>query len=140
MGFDANDDNRIILAAYAYTGEAPKFLGTWSIDVEGNNSKLEDLEGSDIPVSVVGYRLAEDSVRDASEVEFEAKLAKEKEKIEEKQNKETEKFEKEIKGLEYERKMCQMDMETYLKIEQHRKEMKELRKISKPTNGLTGTN
>ena len=101
MGFDANDDNRIILCAYAYTGEVPKFLGTWSIDVEGNNSKLEDLEGSDIPVSVIGYRLAEDSVKDASEIEFEAKQAKEKEKAEEKLTKETAKFDKEIKELEY---------------------------------------
>ncbi len=140
MGFDANDDNRIILCAYAYTGEVPKFLGTWSIDIEGNNSKLEDLEGSDIPVSVIGYRLAEDSVKDASEIEFEAKQAKEKEKAEEKITKETAKFDKEIKELEYERKMRQMDMETYIKIEQRRQQLKELKKISKPTNGLTGNN
>jgi len=58
MGFDANNDDRVIICAYAYTGEAPKFLGTWSIDVEGNNSKLEDLSGSDVPISVIGYRLA----------------------------------------------------------------------------------
>lgn len=140
MGFDANDDNRIILCAYAYTGEVPKFLGTWSIDTEGNNSKLEDLEGSDFPVSVIGYRLAEDSVKDASEIEFEAKQAKEKEKAEKKQTKEITKFDKEIKELEYERKIRQMDMDTYLKIEQRRKELKELKKSSKPTDGLTGAN
>lgn len=135
MGFDANDDNRIILCAYAYTGEVPKFLGTWSIDVDGNNSKLEDLEGSDIPVSVIGYRLAEDSVKDASEVEFEAKQAEEKEKAEAKTAKEAEKFNKEIKELEYERKIHQMDMETYLKIEKRRQQLKESKKVSKPTNG-----
>ena len=138
MGFDANDDNRIILCAYAYTGEVPKFLGTWSIDVEGNNSKLEDLEGSDFPVSVIGYRLAEDSIKDASEIEFEAKQAKEKEKAEEKQTKEASKFDKEIKELEYERKIRQMDMDTYLKIEQRRKQLKEMKKSSKSTDGLTG--
>lgn len=138
MGFDANDDNRIILCAYAYTGEVPKFLGTWSIDVEGNNSKLEDLEGSDFPVSVIGYRLAEDSIKDASEIEFEAKQAKEKEKAEEKQTKEASKFDKEIKELEYERKIRQMDMDTYLKIEQRRKQLKEMKKNSKSTDGLTG--
>ena len=140
MGFDANDDNRIILCAYAYTGEVPKFLGTWSIDVEGNNSKLEDLEGSDIPVSVVGYRLAEDAVKDASEIEFEAKQAKEKDKIEKKQTKEAAKFDKEIKELEYERKLRMMDMETYLKIEQRRKYIKELKKNVKSGDGLTGAN
>ena len=138
MGFDANDDNRIILCAYAYTGEVPKFLGTWSIDVDGTNSKLEDLSGSDFPVSVIGYRLAEDSIKDASEIEFEAKQAKEKEKAEEKQTKKTTKFDKEIKELEYERKIRQMDMETYIKIEQRRKQLKEYKKNSKPTNGMTG--
>ena len=138
MGFDANDDNRIILCAYAYTGDVPKFLGTWSIDIYGENSKLEDLEGYDIPVSVIGYRLAEDSVKDASEIEFEAKQAKKKEKAEEKLTKEQAKFNEEIKELEYERKIRQMDMETYLKIEQRRKQLKEFKKNSKSTGGLTG--
>jgi len=140
MGFDANDDNRIIVCAYAYTGEIPKFLGTWSIDTDGNNSKLEDLEGSDVPVSVIGYRLAEDSVKEASEIEFEAKQAKEKEKFEEKQSKKISEFQKEIKELEYKRKMYQMDMETYLKIEQRRAQIKELKKNSKSRNGATGIN
>lgn len=140
MGFDANDDNRIILCAYAYTGEVPKFLGTWSIDVNGINSKLEDLTGSDIPVSVVGYRLAEDSIKDASEIEFEAKQAKEKEKKEKDLAKEAENFNNKVKELEYKRKLYQMDMETYLKIEQRRQQLKDLKKNSKVKSGITGTN
>lgn len=138
MGFDANNDDRVILCAYAYTGEVPKFLGTWSIDVNGENSKLEDLEVATIPVSVVGYRLAEDSVRDISEVEFEAKQAEKKDKAEEKQAKEQEKFDKEVRKVEYERKIHQMDMETYLKIQQRRNQLKELKKNSKSNGGLTG--
>lgn len=136
MGFDANNDDRIIVCAYAYTGDVPKFLGTWSIDVNGVNSKLEDLSGSDIPVSVVGYRLAEDSVKDMTEVEFEARQAKEKEKIEAKEAKEAQKFENETKELEYKRKIYQMDMETYLKIQQHKQEMKNIRKTN---SGFTGS-
>ena len=135
MGFDANDDNRIILCAYAYTGDVPKFLGTWSIDTEGINSKLEDLNGSSIPVSVIGYRLAEDSVKDMSEVEFEARMAKEREKAEEKNAKETQKFDNQIKDLEYQRKIHQMDMETWLKIQQRKKELKNM---PKSKNGFTG--
>ena len=138
MGFDANNDDRVILCAYAYTGEVPKFLGTWSVDVNGENSKLEDLEGATIPVSVVGYRLAEDSVRNISEVEFEAKQAEKKEKAEEKQAKEQEKFDKEVRKVEYERKIHQMDMETYLKIQQRHNQLKELKKSSKSNGGLTG--
>lgn len=140
MGFDANNDDRIILCAYAYTGDVPKFLGTWSIDVNGENSKLEDLEGSDIPVSVIGYRLAEDEVKEISEVEFEAKQAEKREKAEEKQTKKDEKFNKDLQKIEYQRKIHQMDMETYLKIEQRRQQMKELKKNSKSIDGLTGAN
>lgn len=136
MGFDANDDNRVVICAYAYTGDVPKFLGTWSIDVWGNNAKLESLEGSSIPVSVIGYRLAEDSVKDATEVEFEAKQAKEREKAEEKKLKEAEKFDKEVKELEYKRKVQQMDMETMLKIQERRQLQKEIKKNAK--DGITG--
>lgn len=136
MGFDANNDDRVILSAYAYTGDVPKFLGTWSIDVEGNNSKLEDLSGANVPVSVIGYRLAEDEVRDASDVEFEAKVAKEREKVEEKNLKEVEKLDKKVKKLEYERKLREMEMETYLKIEQRRQQLKELRKSKSKSNNI----
>lgn len=139
MGFDANNDDRIILCAYAYTGDVPKFLGTWSIDIYGEGSKLEDLEGSDIPVSVIGYRLEQDSVRDASDVEFEAKLAEEKEKAEEKKTKETEKFDKNVKKLEYERKILQMDMNTYIEIQKRKEYLKELKKDRKIKEEFTGS-
>ena len=138
MGFDANNDDRIIVCAYAYTGEVPKFLGTWSIDTNGINSKLEDLSGANIPVSIVGYKLAEDSIKEVSEIEFEAKQAKEKEKAEQEIFKKNSKFNKELKELEYERKMHQMDMDTYLKIQQRQKEMKELKKQKRVKKGLTG--
>ena len=137
MGFDANDDNRVILSAYAYTGEIPKFLGTWSIDVEGNNSKLEDLQGASVPVSMVGYKLAEDSLKDMSEIEFEAKQAKEKEKREEKKAEEAEKFDKRMKKLEYQRKIRQMDMETWMKVQERMQERKETKVKSKFKSGAT---
>lgn len=139
MGFDANNNNRVIVCAYAYTGEVPQFLGTWSIDVDGNNSKLESLEGSDIPVSIVGYKLVEDSVRDPVEVELEAKQAKEKEKAAAKQLKKAEKFDKKIKKLEHERKIEQMDMETYMKIRERKQAQKAAKKaVSESKNTVTG--
>ena len=137
MGFDANDENRVIVCAYAYTGDVPKFLGTWSIDVEGKNSRLESLDGSSIPVSVVGYRLEQEAdVIPVSEVEFEAKRAKEQEKAKEKEAKANEKFENSVKKLEYERKLQQMDMETLLKIKERQQYLKETHK--KNNDGLTG--
>ena len=138
MGFDANNDERIIVCAYAYTGETPKFLGTWSIDIYGNNSKLEDLSGAKVPVSVVGYKLEENGLKDISEVEFEAKEAKEKEKKEKKTTKKNEKTERELKKIEYQRKIHQLDMETYSKIKQRNEEIKKLKKDFKSHDGFTG--
>ena len=141
LGFDANDDNRVILSAYAYTGDVPKFLGTWSVDVNGNLVKPEDFEGISIPVAVIGYRLAEDSVKDASEVEFEAKRAKELEKAENKKVKKAEKFDNKVKKLEYKRKIKQMDMDTMIKIRERKLKQKEAKKNAKnskdgPTEGI----
>ena len=139
MGFDANNENRVILCAYAYTGDVPKFLGTWSIDVNGENSKLESLSGSSIPISVVGYRLEQEAdVMPMSEVEFEARHAKELEKEKKKEAKENEKFENSIKKLEYERKIEQMDMKTLLKIKQRQEYLKE--NYKKSSDGITGVN
>jgi len=131
MGFDANDDNRIIVCAYAYTGEVPQFLGTWSIDTDGKNSKLESVEGSDVPVAVVGYRLAEDSIKNISEVKQEAKTAKKKEKADKKKVKSEAKFKKKQNKIEYKRKIKQMDMETYMKIRQRKQAQKEMKKSLK---------
>ena len=141
LGFDANDDNRIILSAYAYTGDVPKFLGAWSIDADGINSKLEDLDGISIPISAIGYRLAEDSVKDPVEVEFEAKRAAELEKEENKRKKDDEKFDTKVKKIEYERQIQQMDMDTMIKIRERKIQQKEMRKNSKQksessTNGI----
>ena len=137
MGFDANDENRVVLCAYAYTGDVPKFLGTWSIDVYGENSRLESLNGASFPVATVGYRLEQEAdVIPISEVEFEARHAKELEKAKEKQAKQEEKFDNQIKKLEYQRKIQQMDMETMLKIKERQDFMKQNYKKSK--DGYTG--
>ena len=138
MGFDANDENRVVLCAYAYTGDVPKFLGTWSIDVYGENSRLESLSGVSFPVSIVGFRLEQDSeVIPPSEVKFDAKHAKEQAKAKEKAAKDAENFEKDIKRLEYHRKMEQMDMQTMIKIRERQKYMKE--NFKKSSDGLTGS-
>ena len=131
MGFDANDDNRIIVCAYAYTGEVPQFLGTWSIDTDGKNAKLESIEGSDVPVAVVGYRLAEDSVKEISEVKHEAKTAKKKENAEKKKEKAEARAEKKANKVEYKRKIEQMNMDTYRKIRERKKAQKEMKKALK---------
>jgi len=140
LGFDANDDNRILISAYAYTGDIPKFLGTWSIDIEGKTAKLEDLDGVSIPVSIIGYRLAEDSVKDVSEVKFEAKRAKKLEKAKQKEVNKTVKYDKKIKKLEYQRQIKQMDMETLLKIKERKASQKAYKKTLKEAAKNAGKN
>ena len=136
MGFDANNDNRIIVCAYAYTGNNPKFLGTWSIDVNNSSAKLESISGSNMPIAVVGYRLSEQhEVRPISELEFDAKQAKSNEKLKEKQEKADKKLEKNAKRFEYQRTRNQMDMDTLLKVKQ-RKEYINSTKV-KSKNGIT---
>lgn len=139
MGFDANNEDRIVVCAYAYTGDVPKFLGTWSIDMEGENTKLESLTSATFPVSIVGYKLAEEpEVTPISEIEFEAKMAKEKEKAAKKQEKADKKLDEEIKRLEYVRKTHEMDMETMIKIQEREKKLKETKPKTKAKEAVTG--
>lgn len=136
MGFDANDDNRVIVCAYAYTGSNPKFLGTWSIDVNNLSSKLESISGSNMPIAMVGYRLSEvREVKPISELEFEAKLAKEKEKMKEKQIKADKKLEEKARKFEYQKKVNQMNMDTLIKVRERQEYIKSTK--VKPKNGIT---
>ena len=67
----------------------------------------------------------EENVTPISEVEFEARHAKELEKAKEKEEKAEIRFDNQIKKLEYQRKIRQMDMETNLKIKQRQDFMKQ---------------
>ena len=138
MGFDANDENRVVVCAYAYTGDVPKFLGTWSIDIYGENTRLENLSGASFPIATVGYRLEQEAeVIPPSEVKFDAKQAKEQGKDKEKAAKDAENFEKDIKRLEYQRKLEQMDMQTMIKIRERQQYMKD--NYKKGADGFTGS-
>ena len=116
LGFDVNDQNRILVCAYAYTGKIPKFLGTWSIDVDGERAELMALNGTNLPVSMVGFKLIRDSVVDPEEVKFEAKRAKKTEKKRKKEQKKILKEEKKERKLAYKRRLKQIDSEYKLGI------------------------
>ncbi|MBQ7126420.1 hypothetical protein IJO12_04970 [bacterium] len=133
MGFDANNDNRIILSAYAFTGEAPKFLGIWSIDVLGETTKLETMDEAAVPVSVIGYKLEqENTVMELSEIEFEAKQANKLEKAKQKKIDKEEKAQKKLREIEYKRKKNQMDLDTMIRIKNYKQNQKNLKKQRAP--------
>ena len=136
MGFDANNDDRIIVSAYAFTGDEPKFLGTWSIDVNNERAKLETLSGASVPVAIIGYRLSEEEhVKPISELEFDAKQAKKEVKEKAKLEKSEKKIADDKALVEYKRKVHQMDMETLIKVRERQKYLKSIKVKTK--DGVT---
>ncbi len=57
LGWDTENQDRVILVAFVYTKQKPKFLGEWSIDASGNFSKLISLENAITPISCNGLIL-----------------------------------------------------------------------------------
>lgn len=129
LGFDKNDNSRILITGYAYTGGVPIFLGTWAVNVNGERTQLVDLEGNNHPVSVVGYKLVHDSYVPRAEVEWETKRQ---EKIEEKSKKVAK---KELKKTNKARKKQYKQKLKELKA-QHRLRVKEYKKNHK--SGISG--
>ena len=105
MGFDENNQDRIIVCAYAFTGKAPVFLGTWSIDTKGDFSKLQALNGSSLPISIVGYRLEYDGNQSREFTEAEAERLDKQEKEQKKQEKKLKKEEEKILEQQYKLKL-----------------------------------
>ena len=57
IGWDSMNPDRIIVFAYASTGEKPKYLGAWSIDYKGERSLLLSLTSTKFEVSQNGVCL-----------------------------------------------------------------------------------
>ena len=95
LGFDAKNQDRIIVAAYAYTGNPPRCLGTWSVDYKGGQVRMEALTTEDVQVSSIGLKIVQDGFIDPKSAAAESKLAekydKQKKKDEIKAQKEKEK-------------------------------------------------
>lgn len=62
LGFDADSPDRVVVSAYGYTGRAPKFLGNWSIDTEGQTTMLVSLFRPNANISVNGFKLVQAGV------------------------------------------------------------------------------
>ncbi len=54
IGWDSINPDRIIVFAYAATGEKPKYLGAWSVDYYGDRAMLISLTKTDFEVSLNG--------------------------------------------------------------------------------------
>ena len=124
MGFDKNNPDRILVCAYAYTGDVPSFLGTWSIDTEGERAELVDLHGTKYDVSVIGFKMVYDSYVPREQVEWEADRQA---KIEEEREKQAEKDKKKLKKAYkklYKQKLRKLKAQYRLKIREYKKSKK----------------
>ncbi len=75
LGFSKDEPDRVVVQAFAFTGVTPVFLGTWSIDSMGNQSKLVSFDKNFIPnVSSNGYKLVKDGVEDYQSVKIQEKF------------------------------------------------------------------
>ena len=57
IGWDAINPDRLIVFAYAYTGENPKYLGAWSVDYLGKRTKQLSLTETGFEVAQNGLSL-----------------------------------------------------------------------------------
>lgn len=77
VGFDKNDPERIIVQGFAFTGEKPVFLGTWSVDWQGNQSRLMTFNNNIKPVvSINGYKVVQDGVEPYESAAIDEKFQK----------------------------------------------------------------
>lgn len=129
LGFDAGDPNRIIVTAYAYTGQIPKFLGTWSVDYKGERSMLVSLFNANVEVGMNGFRLVQSGVVNPSVIKSaekkENKVIKKKRKAEKK----AKKHEKKLLKHAYKQKIKEMKSEERQMVRLY----KQKQRVSAPT-------
>ena len=111
LGFDAENPDRIIVSAFGYTGQKPKFLGNWSIDCNGETTELVSLFEAGAKVSVNGFKIVQSGVVNPTQVykdeKAQDKLIKKKRKVEKKAKKVVKKQKKQV----YHQKLKEMKTE-----------------------------
>lgn len=124
LGFDKNDNSKILVSGYAYTGGVPSFLGTWSVDINGERCELVDLGGTNHPVSIVGYKLIQDSYIPREQVEWEANRQAKIEKNRGKKAKKAFKQMKKERKHEYKMKLKALKAKYKLRVKEYKKHSK----------------
>ena len=133
LGFSQDEPDRVIVQGFAFTGVTPIFLGTWSIDYQGNQSRLVSFDKNLVPkVSSNGYKVIKDGVEEYQSVKIQEKMDKRETKILKKQAK---KHEKElIKEINTEYKYAVRGLKDDYKDEY--RDLKKLRSLTGSTEDL----
>ena len=132
IGFDLNNPDWIIVHAYAFTGDTPVNLGTWTVSYKGEQSRLVTFKNSEVQVSMNGYKLIQDGVVSPMVTEKEEKQLKRIEKEQAKIKKKEEKAEDKALEDAYKAKIKEMEAEF--------KEMQDDYNLRQRINGSTSGN
>lgn len=116
LGFSRGNPDRIIATAYAYTGEAPVFLGVWTIDSKGEQSRLISLQNGAVEVASNGFKVIKSGVVANSLSETQEKAEKKFVKSENKRVKQEHK--EQVKALKEEQKQKLKEIDEQFKLEQ----------------------
>lgn len=127
LGFLKSQPDRVAVQAIAYTGKTPVFLGTWSIDTKGNQSRVVTFQKNVEPlISANGYKVVQDGVEEYDVIEREEKNQEKESKILKKQN---EQYKKDrLKQIDYEYKYAVKHLEKDYRMEY--RDYRKLRSIS----------
>ena len=127
LGFLKSQPDRVAVQAIAYTGSTPVFLGTWSIDTKGNQTRVVSFEKDVEPlISANGYKVVKDGIEEYDVIEKEEKSQKKEDKIRKKQ---FEQYKKErLKEIDYEYKYAVKYLEKDYKLEY--RDYRKLRSLS----------
>lgn len=109
LGFDINEPDRVISYAYAYTGAEPVFLGSWSIDSKGVQTRLISFDNKDVQLSINGFKIVQDGVLPPDLLQVEEKQTKRFEKAEEKRKKAEDRAEVKKMNEEYKSTIKEMN-------------------------------
>lgn len=127
LGFLKNSPDRIAVQAIAFTGEKPVFLGTWSIDTKGNQSRVVSFQKEVEPlISANGYKVVQDGVEEYDVIEREEKSLEKETKVLKKQQKQYQK--EKLKQIDYEYKYAVKHLEKDYRMEA--RDYRKLRSIS----------
>lgn len=133
IGFDKENPDRIIVQAFAFTGERPVFLGTWSVDWQGNQSRIVSFDKNVEPlVSINGYKVIQDGIEDYQAVQNQEKIERKESKYLKKQCKKN--YEQTVKEIKEEYEFAIKGLEQDYKDEY--RDYKKLRSLSGSTESV----
>lgn len=124
LGFSAEDPNRIVVSAVGYTGDRPKFLGNWSIDLQGERTQLVSLLEAETKVTISGYKLVQDGVVNPTQVYNDEKKANKLIKKTHKKEKKEVKKEKKAKKHALKKRLKELKHEEKSTIKNYNKNMR----------------